>query len=263
MLDRLHISRFTPETASHVLPFAVWIGFIFLFEIFNASGNPLPDSWLPPAYALKSVICAALLLILRPWRFYRKSDTAGRPGGIAESVAAGILLAVIWITPETPLCREYFPGFADFYNRWLIMPPASFPDYYSPVHFPALPPFHSSLSYSPERCGWFLTIAKLLGSAFVIPFAEEYFFRGFLYRWLRKSRFTEISLSEYDAYYFWIIVLIFGLEHDRWFAGMVAGALFGWLVLRTGRILPAAIAHSITNLLLAIYVIYSNQYGFW
>ena len=126
-----------------------------------------------------------------------------------------------------------------------------------------LPARHPSLSYAPEVCGWTLTIAKLLGSAFVISAAEEWFFRGFLYRWLRKGDFLSINPARYDAQAFWLVVLVFGLEHDRWLAGMMAGAVYGWLVLRTGRIGPAIVAHAITNLALGVYVILSRQYGFW
>ena len=44
---------------------------------------------------------------------------------------------------------------------------------------------------------------------------------------------------------------------------MMAGAVYGWIVLRTGRIGPAIVAHATTNLALGIYVILSRQYGFW
>lgn len=262
MQDEGRLLKMSPSILSHIAPFAVWIAFIFIFEVFSVAGYPLPDSWLAPAYAGKSLICAVLLLWFRPWRFYTPSARKSS-GGILLGVFAGIFLAAIWILPETPFVRDNMPWFSDFYHKWLIMPLSAVPDYFSPEHFPAVPPSCSSLAYSPSHCRWTLTICKLLGSAFVISFAEEYFFRGFLYRWLRKGDFTSIPLAKYDAQIFWLVVLVFGLEHDRWFAGMVAGAVFGWIVLRTGRILPAAIAHSVTNLLLGIYVIYSNQYGFW
>ena len=44
---------------------------------------------------------------------------------------------------------------------------------------------------------------------------------------------------------------------------MVAGAVYGWVVLRTGRLGPAIVAHAITNFALGVYVILSRQYGFW
>ncbi len=275
--------------AAHVAPYLLWIAPLALFAIADAIGAPVPNGWLPPVYAAKSLLCAMLIVWLKPWRFYapngasvesQKSkveslalncqtdkpsnrQTTGKSRGLAIGVSAGLAVAVLWIFPETPWLFERAPGFVSFYNRWLIMPPADWPSYFRPDIFPALPLGHPSLAYSPAECGWALTIAKLIGSAFVISAAEEWFFRGFLYRWLRKGDFLSIDPARYDAQSFWIVVLVFGLEHDRWLAGMMAGAVYGWIVLRTGRIGPAIVAHAITNLALGIYVILSRQYGFW
>jgi hypothetical protein len=268
-------------SAAHVAPYLLWITPLALFVVADAIGAPVPNGWLAPVYAAKSLLCALLIVWLKPWRYYapggapvesRKSEveslatnrqTDGKSRGLAIGVSAGLAVAVLWIFPETPWLFERVPGFVSFYNRWLIMPPADWPSYFRPDIFPALPSNHPSLSYAPEVCGWALTIAKLIGSAFVISAAEEWFFRGFLYRWLRKGDFLSVDPARYDAQAFWLVVLVFGLEHDRWLAGMMAGAVYGWLVLRTGRIGPAIVAHAITNLALGAYVILSRQYGFW
>ncbi len=244
--------------AAHVAPYLLWIAPIAVFAIADAIGAPVPNGWLAPVYAAKSLLCALLIVWLKPWRYSERKSA-----GLALGVAPGLLVAALWIFPETPWLFERASGFVSFYNRWLIMPPADWPSYFRPDIFPALPASHPSLSYAPEMCGWPLTIAKLIGSAFVISAAEEWFFRGFLYRWLRKGDFLSVDPARYDAQAFWLVVLVFGLEHDRWLAGMMAGAVYGWIVLRTGRIGPAIVAHAITNLALGIYVILSRQYGFW
>lgn len=257
--DRSDSARFA--YCAHILPFAFWIFVILVFQAAEVIGCPLPRTWAAPAYAFKSVICAGLLFWLKPWRYYRSATV--RSGGIVTGLIAGILVAALWIIPETPWVFNRAGCVSLFYNKWLIMPPGTFPEYFRPENFPLLPTSHPSLAYAPEECGPVLTVAKLFGSAFVISVAEEYFFRGFLYRWLRKGDFLSIPVAKYDAQVFWMVVLVFGLEHDRWLLGMVAGAVYGWTVLRTGRILPAVIAHSVTNLLLGVYVIFSHQYGFW
>ena len=317
--------------AAHVVPFLLWIFFILGFVVCDKLGSPLPRSWSAPAYALKSVLCAALLLYFRPWKYYRRQpstlnlteggrgqaignrnlnpqplnlkkgsgvrqwaivaeepqpSTLKKGSGVRQwaivaeepqtsnlkpqtsyfaivGILAGLFVAVLWIFPEMPWTFAHAKSFAVFYNKWLIMPLGAYPDYFRSEFFPALPPLHPSLAYSPQECGWTMTVAKLLGSAFVIAAAEELFFRGFLYRWLRKSDFLSIPLVRYDAQIFWAVVVVFGLEHDRWLAGMVAGAVYGWLVLRTGRLMPSVVAHAVTNLVLGLYVIVSHQYGFW
>jgi len=129
--------------------------------------------------------------------------------------------------------------------------------------FPALPFNHLSLAYSPAEAGWGLVALKLLGSAGVIAVIEEYFFRGFLYRWIRGTRLAVAAPIAFDAAAFWPVVVLFSLEHDRWLAGLAAGIVYGGLTVRTGRIAPAVVAHVTTNLLLGLYVIMSGQYGFW
>ena len=268
--------------AAHVAPYLLWILPLAYFAIADAvffmaiRADPL----FARIYAAKSLLCALLIIWLKPWRYYgrdearpsRASDLAqgtsgcdeARPSrGLLFGGLAGLVVAALWILPETPWLFERAPGFVSFYNRWLIMPPGEFPSYFNPDIFPALPERHPSLAYAPWVCGWALTICKLLGSAFVISAAEEYFFRGFLYRWLRKGDFLSVDPARYDAQAFWLVVLVFGLEHDRWLAGMVAGAVYGWIVLRTGRLGPAIVAHATTNLALGVYVILSRQYGFW
>ena len=242
----------------HWVPFAVWAGVILLLQAAEAFWT-LPRGIHPVSYAVKSLACAGLLLYYRPWR--------GQPGLRAAdwgpALLAGLLVAVLWIAPETPLAGRRWPGLQAFYYRWLVFPPGRFPAYFDPAVFPALPFNHLSLAYSPAEAGWGLVALKLLGSAGVIAVIEEYFFRGFLYRWIRGTRLAVAAPIAFDAAAFWPVVVLFGLEHDRWLAGLAAGIVYGGLAVRTGRIAPAVVAHVTTNLLLGLYVIMSGQYGFW
>lgn len=244
--------------AGHVAPFAVWIGAILLLQALESAGAC--PRWLYPwSYAAKSAVCAGLFLWLRPWRAYAPLRLANLP----LSLGVGVAMAAVWILPETPWAGRVAPGLQEAYHRWLIMMPGALPDYFNPEFYPALPPGHPSLAFSPEEAGWPLTLAKLAGSAGVIAVIEEFFFRGFFYRWLRKGAFWTLPLTAFDAQAFWTVVAVFGLEHDRWFAGALAGVAYGWLAVRTGDLWAAAVAHGVTNLLLGAYVILSRQYGFW
>ena len=242
----------------HWVPFAVWVGVILLLQV-AAMVWTLPRWIYPVSYAAKSLVCAALLLYFRPWR--------GQPGLRATDWAlgllAGVLVAVLWILPETPWAGRLWPGLQAFYYRWLVFPPGRFPSYLDPAIFPELPYNHPSLAYSPAEAGWVLAVLKLLGSAGVIAVIEEYFFRGFLYHWFRGVRLPAAGRIVFDAAAFWWVVVLFGLEHDRWLAGLLAGVVYGAVVIRTGRIAPAVVAHVSTNWLLGLYVFASGQYGFW
>ena len=101
--------------------------------------------------------------------------------------------------------------------------------------------------YSPSVCGWPLTVAKLAASALVIPAAEELFFR----KWL------------VDFAGFWWMVALFAVEHgERWHVGAVAGIVYGVLARRFG-LESAIIAHSVTNLVLGLHVIFLNRWTYW
>lgn len=253
--------------AGHIAPFLVWVGLIFLPDVLTWCGDVLNVSplkelpYLFPTwtYAAKSVLCAALLIYFKPWRVY----PAGTMRDVVLGVGIGFAVAVVWILPETGWATQLFPRLQYHYNLWCILMPGQLPGYYDPAIAPALPTGHTSWVFAPQQCGWALTIAKLLGSSFVIAVIEEYFFRGFLYRWLQSNDFTRVSLKTLDVKPFVLTVVCFGLEHDRWVGGMLAGLAYGALVLRTGALRASIVAHVTTNFLLSLYVIESGQYGFW
>jgi CAAX prenyl protease-like protein len=55
---------------------------------------------------------------------------------------------------------------------------------------------------------------------------------------------------------------LFALEHDRWFAGALAGAVYGLVYIRRG-LAAAILAHVVTNFLLGLYVIDRGAWGLW
>ncbi len=253
----------TPATArlltrGHVVPFLMWVGAIAALAAAErvASLPPLTGAWI---YAAKAAVCAALFLWWRPWRIYPPL----RLRNLVPAVAAGLGVAVFWILPETVWFGQTFPAAQGFYHRWLILMPGGYPDYYDPALFPRLPPGFAGALYDPSVCGWGLALARAAGSALVIAVIEEFFFRGFLYRWLRKSEFWNIPLVRWDTAAFCIVVALFGFEHDRWLAGLAAGAVYGALAVRTGDLWAAAVAHGLTNAALGAYVLLGGRYGFW
>ncbi len=243
-------------TRGHVVPFALWIAGLALVVCADTFWPASPVVFAPIVYAVKSLLCAALLFWWKPWRYYDACTLRS----IGWGLLVGLFVAIIWIAPETVGLHS---GIRDIYHRWLIVMPGVYPSYYDPAIFPALPSMHPSLAYSPGVCGWTLTICKLLGSAFVIAAAEEYFFRGFLYRWLQGPRPWTRPLNYFDPRAFMLTVLIFGFEHDRWLAGLIAGVAYGWLANKRGDMKAAVTAHMTTNFLLGLYVIIFNRYGFW
>jgi len=256
----MKIEGYKWRVAAHAAPFLVWVGVMGLLELAELFME-VPPMALPWSYAAKTVACGALILWLKPWHKDGSATTGWRTMPLA--IGVGILVAALWILPETVWVASQWPGFHAFYNTWLIYPLGKMPSYYDAAFFPLPPPSHASLSYAPWVCGWGLTLMKMVGTTLVIATAEEYFFRSFRYRLLRNQDFTSLSLKAVDSFYFWVVVGLFAIQHDRWLGGATAGVAYGWLVLRTGSVWPAVVAHALTNFILGVHVILSKQYGFW
>ena len=208
------------------LPFAVWMGLMFV----------LPAT--AESYAIRSA--ATLATGIACWIVHRKDKSTETQG--ASTCAGNVFVSAI---------SGILVGLAIF-ALWIWVP--AWP-YSEPVAPEGLP-------YAPETCGWPLTIAKLVGSAFIIAPAEELFFRSFLYRKLIARDFTSIPLSKFDLSAFLWVMFLFTLEHDRPIAAAITGAAYGLLAIRFG-ISSAIIAHVTTNLVLALHVIFNNAWQFW
>jgi hypothetical protein len=222
--------------AAHAVPFAVWIAVLFLLD-----GPALSPAW---AYALRTGLGLAALLWFRPWRWYEPF----RLRHVPLAVGVGVLVTAIWVAGES---RWVPDPLREAYVKWAVLPLGKGRE---PL---------AALPYAPEVCGWPLTLVRLAGSAFVISFIEEFFFRGFLYRWMQGANFTQRDLGIFDPRVFLVVALVFGLEHPEWAAGIAAGLAYGWLAVHTRDIWAAGLAHAVTNLLLGLYVLATGSWQFW
>ncbi len=217
--------------ARHVIPFFIWVGVM-----------SIPMSNLALRYAFQTLASLVAFLWLKPWRYYSAIHIQSLP----LSVLLGVVVAVVWILPESRLVQQ-FPDFQGFYVKYCMRGNDS----------------GSGQSYAPEQCGWMFTIIRLGGSALVIAVIEEFFWRGFFMRWMSKLDFLSVDPVKVARWIFIITAVGFGFEHSRWLVGIIAGLAYGWLYCRRGDILNVAVAHGITNFLLGLYVLATSSYQFW
>ena len=224
-------------TLALTLPFFVWIGGIAL--LFVPHGFDFP-AWV---YAGKTLLCAGLLLALRPWRFV---PGRGQRGDLLAGLLAGLAVYVLWALPES----LPWPGAVEWYRRWLVLMPGALPDY------------AASRCYAWENAP-LLALARLAGSAFVIAPIEEWFFRGFLMRWLTQRDWQSLPLRAVSRNAFWTTALVFAFEHDRALAGLLAGMVYGALAAKTDSLRAPIVAHVTTNLVLGLHALLAGAYWFW
>lgn len=218
-----------------IAPFAVWMA---LMPVLPATAA---------GYAIRTFATLAAFCVAVP--FLRRRDGGsgaarerheGLAAGLAVGAVVGVAVAVAWIAPE----------YSAAYRRWFVIGAAPDPS----------APFASE--YAPAKCGWTLTVIRVIGSAFVIAPAEELFFRSYLYRRLIGVEWRDESLRRFDLEAFAWMCALFALEHSRPLAAVMAGAAYGWTFIRFG-FTGAATAHVVTNLLLGLYVVVFDAWVFW
>ena len=92
---------------------------------------------------------------------------------------------------------------------------------------------------------------------------EELFWRSFLIRWVINPDFEKVALGTFSLGSFAATVILFGLEHHLWLAGIMAGVAYYALLYKTKRLGPCVMAHSTTNLALGIHVLATEEWQWW
>ncbi len=110
---------------------------------------------------------------------------------------------------------------------------------------------------------WRLAGLRLAGLALVVPLMEELFWRSFLMRWIDARDFLSRDPRQASARAFALCCALFALEHSQWFAGLVAGAAYGWLYIRTANLWIPVLSHAITNGTLGIWILATGNWRFW
>lgn len=215
---------------ARILPFAVYIAFLVATPTLR---DALPAGW--DGRWLYAVQIGAVLLALT---FFARAYEELRPLGLRwrdalEALGAGVAVFVLWINLDASWARIGEPG----------------------------------AGFDPRRAGgdidWVLAAIRLFGAAAVVPIMEELFWRSFLLRWIDRPDF----LAQLPVSASWralaISAVLFGIEHNQWLAGILAGLAYGGLYMRSGTLWSPILAHATTNLLLGLWVLGTGAWHFW
>jgi CAAX prenyl protease-like protein len=212
-----------------VAPFAV---FIALLALDGLLAKLAPTLGVDPrwCYGVRGIAVAGLLVWF--WRDYSELRSfALRPMDWLLAIAVGGVVFLLWINLDTaPLTLSKSTGF------------------------------------DPRRNGaiaWDLALTRAGGAAVVVPVMEELFWRSFLMRWVHSPQFLQVEPRTVGWKGLVVSSAIFAVEHQLWFAGLLAGFAYGWLYMRTANLWAPILAHSVTNGLLAGWVLYTGRWEFW
>ncbi|WP_229207289.1 MULTISPECIES: CAAX prenyl protease-related protein [unclassified Duganella] len=211
-----------------VLPFATFIVFIIFVDVlerFGAHANTL--RWLYPA---KIALVLAMLLAWRKHYRELRELPARRDAFAAIAVGAGVF--VLWIALDA---------------GWMQLG--------TPRAFDA--------AGSDGRIDWPLVVVRAFGAALVVPLMEELFWRSFLLRWLEQRDFLLLRPARAGLRATTISVLLFGIEHNLWLAGIIAGIAYTWLYMRSETLWTPILGHAVTNGLLAAWIMVTGSWTYW
>jgi CAAX prenyl protease-like protein len=222
------VGVFRRSSTSRILPFATYMAFVAVADALHRLGWTAEElRWL---YLVK--ITSVLAVLLAYWRVY--AELAKPVIGLramCEAVAAGVVVLVLWINLDA---------------GWMQI--------------------GSAAGFDPTSAGridWLLVAVRIAGAALVVPVMEELFWRSFLMRWIDCRRFLDLSPALVSLRAFVITAVLFGVEHNLWLAGIVAGVAYGYLYMRSGNLWSPILAHAVTNALLGLWVVSTTQWTYW
>ena len=104
-------------------------------------------------------------------------------------------------------------------------------------------------------------MSRVIGSVITVPLAEELTFRGFLTRRLIAADFDSVSPGRFTWTAFALSSVAFGVLHDRWLEGTMAGMLYALAYYRRGSLGEAVAAHATTNALLCVAALMTRDWS--
>jgi len=218
-----------------IIPFALYMAFIAVVEGAKLLGLPAPSqetmNWLYPA---KVGLAAAAIIFF--WKDYDDLiwKELSNVRNTLLSVGMGLLIFVLWINLDLDFAIQ---GELTRYD-----PYATFQDGTVRV---------------------VMILCRVAGAALIVPVMEELFWKSFLVRYLADKDITRVAPGTFTTISFVGTAALFGLEHQLWVAGIVAGVGYNYLYFKTRSLAQCILSHALTNAVLAAYVLSTGKWYFW
>lgn len=242
------------KTIAHVAPFAVFMSFLILSSALVSLGftvrdddwpwyRSAPEQWI---YPLQTIV--TLLLLLYFWKHYDFSNCHHWWLG----AVMGVVGIAIWLAPGH-LFRVFemddsWLRHLGFTERLDGFDP-SFIREQSPVWY------------------WSAVGMRIFRATVVVALVEELLWRGFLMRFLidQYGDYWNVPFGKFDWYSFGVVTALFTFEHASvdWGPAIIFGALTYWIAVRTKSLCACVVMHGVANLLMCLYTLAYQQWGYW
>lgn len=220
--------RVDASVLPRVLPFATYIAFIILADLLERAGAPAGTlRWLYPAK-----IAAVLTLLLACRKHYQELRVPPSRRALLAAGGVGAAVFALWIVLDANWMQTGTPRAFDAAGE-------------------------------DGRIDWLPVAVRAAGAALVVPLMEELFWRSFLLRWLQQRDFLSLRPARVGLRAMAISVLLFGIEHNLWLAGIVAGIAYTLLYMRSETLWTPIVGHAVTNGLLAAWIMATGSWTYW
>jgi CAAX prenyl protease-like protein len=214
-------------TLAYIAPFLAFVGIMALER-----AVALPPQWF---YAVRFFVVLSIIGWVS-WPFVSFRATCP-----LASIGIGMAVFAVWIGPDVLF---------GYRHHWLFD---------NSITGSAV----SSLSPALKRSLPFVGM-RAFSSTVLVPVLEELFWRGWLMRWLVDKDFLKVPFGKYVPSAFWIVAVLFASEHGPyWEVGLAAGIIYNWWIIRTRNLADCIVAHAVTNGLLSVYVLATDQWQYW
>lgn len=220
-----------------IVPFALFMVVIGLEEglrfMDGKAWISIQESTFALLYPLRPLVAVIALFLCR--RAYTELCWADlkRRGQTLGSIALGLAVFVLWIN-------------MDWTFGALSEPPGFNPGVFS----------NPDLRLA-------MTAIRIGSAVLIVPIMEEIFWRSFILRYVINPEFAKVPLGTFTWISFLASAVLFGLAHHFILAGIMAGMAYSWLLYRTRSLAQCVLAHAVTNLALAAFVLNTEKWWFW
>ncbi len=242
-------------TRAHVVPFAVFMGFMLVLQLVAANlqwRHPAAPWWRQdPAhfiYPIQTLVTLGLLVCY--WRHY---DFRCSWKWNLLAVVFGLAGIALWLLPTV------------LYDAWGL---TSTPD--GVLKFLGVAPrsdgFDPGLFHDPWAW-WTVVCLRFLRAVVVVALVEEIFWRGFLMRFVGdwEGDYWRQPFGRASWKSFFIVTGLFMAAHAPvdYAAAFAYGSLTYLLCIWSKSLGACVVMHATANLILGLYVMATGKYGLW
>jgi len=106
-------------------------------------------------------------------------------------------------------------------------------------------------------------IFRVFGAVILVPFWEELFIRSAVVRFAEDEHYKRVPIGHYSRVSFLIALGLYTFSHPWWLVAVIWGGLTFWLYYYKRNLQLCVVAHAVSNLLLAAYIVYTGNYYLW